>query len=57
MNLNPDLSSLQSPGMDSFVTGQLLTSGTGLPQESAAQLAPLLLGLEMPVKTLLPEQF
>lgn len=57
MNLNPDLSSLQSPGMDSFVTGQLLNSGTGLPQESAAQLAPLLLGLEMPVKTLLPEQF
>lgn len=57
MNLNPDLSPCDSPGPDSFVIGQPVTSGTGLSQEPAAQLDPLLLGLETLVKTLLSRQF
>lgn len=57
MNLNPDLSRCSQPGLDSFVTGQLVTPGSGRPLEPAAQLALLLLGLEMLVKTLLSRQF
>lgn len=35
LNLNPDLSGCSQPGLDSFVTGQLVTPGAGLPLESA----------------------
>lgn len=45
MNLNPDLSPCGRPGLDSFVTGQLVTPGAGLSQEPATQIAPLSLGL------------
>lgn len=43
VNLSPDLGSCSQPGLDSFVIGQLVTPGTGLPRETAAQLGPLLL--------------
>lgn len=57
VNLSSDLGRCSQPGLDSFVIGQLVTPGAGLPRERAAQLAPLLLGLEMLVKTLLSRQF
>ena len=56
-NLNPVLSCGGRPGLDSFVTGQLVTPGAGLPQRPAAWFTPLSLGFEMPVQTLLFRQF
>ena len=56
-NLNPVLSCGARPGLDSFVTGQLVTLGAGLPQRPAAWFTPLSLGLEMPVQALLSRQF
>ena len=43
-NLNPVLSCGGRPGLYSFVTGQLVTPGAGLPQRPAAWFTPLSLG-------------
>lgn len=39
-NLSPDLSRCSQPGLDSFVTGQLVTPGAGLSAEPSSPACP-----------------